>query len=501
MVSIIDSEAHFSKRSEEIGLSVAGQNSLTRAGYTALGRLAFAVGQPGTPLVEHDFNNFATNIPGGMASMHDISSIKRLLFESQTMVMANLREQVTSPDASTQKKMPAVEREAKMRNLRARLPGVLIEKQIEPSHSLLNLVAKMWESRQFVYIDIEKLTSREHEVLYSKTTKQLSVDPDKLVVKEESKVPDQTATSELQGLEAFKRRGIAFAACDCMSWNAHERYLQSLFGHLRAEPPEGFSRPTVQQILRADRQAFLLMIRQDIGVRRAPDDSLPMDDGLMNALQSYEVGFNLIPLPKAKGGDNKGQSGPSKDNDYGPSASQPSWTRQPGPYHKGGKSKGKGKQKGNRPTNILPKELANKGCVGVDEHNRRFCFNFNLNKCQAVANGAQCPRGVHLCMKKQCHAPHSAIDHDRDNKKQAWSLGRVSALAKAGTALESCTVIEIFAGTARVTASLRQCGLRNSFGVDKLRIKTCVAPLATVDLCTPRGEELLWQWLEVEYVI
>ena len=62
-------------------------------------------------------------------------------------------------------------------------------------------------------------------------------------------------------------------------------------------------------------------------------------------------------------------------------------------------------------------------------------------------------------------------------------------------------VIEVFAGTARVTASLRQLGLRNSFGVDKLRIRNCVAPLATVDLCTPRGAELLWQWLELPYVI
>ena len=419
MVSIIDSEAHFSKRSEEIGLSMAGQTSLTRAGYTTLGRLAFAVGQPGTPLIEQDFNNFATNILGGMASMHDISSIKRLLFESQTMVMANLREQVTSPDVSASKKMPAVEREAKMRNLRARLPGVIIEKQIEPSHALLNLVAQIWESRQLVYIEVDKLTSREHEVLYSKTTKQLSVDPDKLVVKEESKVPDQSATTELQVLEALKRRGVAFAACDCMSWDAHERYLQSLFGHLRTEPPEGFSKPTLQQVLRADRQVFLWMIRQDVGVRRTPDDILPMDEGLMKALQSYEVGFNMIPLPKSKGGESKGQAASSRELDYGPTSSQQSWTRTQGPYFKSNKGKGKGKQKSNRITNILPKELANRGCVGADEHNRRFCFNFNLNKCQAVANGAQCPRGWHLCMKKGCHAPHSALDHEKDNKKSA----------------------------------------------------------------------------------
>ena len=499
MVSIIDSEAHFTKRSEEVGLSDAGRRSLSRAGYTTLGRLAFAVGQPGTPLVELDFNNFATNVLGGMASMQDISSIKRLLFESQTMVLANLREQVTSPDALSTKKMPAIEREAKMRNLKARLPGVLVEKQLEPSHSLLNLVAQMWEAKQLTYIPIEKLTSREHEVLYSKASKQLSLDPDKLLVKEENKVPDQTATSELQVLEALKRRGIAFDCCDCMSWNAHERYLQCLFGHLRSEPPEGFSRPTLQQVLRADRQAFLVMIRQDTSVRRDAFNTLPMDTDLMAALQSYEVGFNLMPLPKTKAPDTKVQTGSSKDtkDGYGPTQNQ-TWSR-PEPYGKGGK--GKGKNKGKKPTNILPKELQNRGCVGVDDHNRRLCFNFNLDKCQAAANGSQCNKGFHLCMKKGCHAPHSVIDHEKQHGKNAWKLGRVESAARAGAGLQECLIVEIFAGTGRVTAALRQCGMRNCFGVDKLRVKGCVAPLATVDLCDPRGQQLLWQWLESEYVI
>ena len=31
---------------------------------------------------------------------------------------------------------------------------------------------------------------------------------------------------------------------------------------------------------------------------------------------------------------------------------------------------------------------SNKQCVGVDDHGRRLCFNFNLNKCQEAANGA-----------------------------------------------------------------------------------------------------------------
>ena len=69
--------------------------------------------------------------------MDDISALKRLLFEAETLVMAQLREQVSNPDMQMTRKMPPVEREAKMKQLRARLPGVRLEHQLEPSHALL----------------------------------------------------------------------------------------------------------------------------------------------------------------------------------------------------------------------------------------------------------------------------------------------------------------------------------------------------------------------------
>ena len=406
MTSILDSEAHFQKRTEEVGMSNRGRQAMIAAGYSTLGRLAFGVGQPGTPVADADFNRFATNVLGAMSTMHEISALRRLLFEAQTMIMAQLREQVSNPDMQTTRKLPPVEREAKMRQLRARLPGVLLEHQMEPSHGLLNLVAQMWETRQLQYIEIGKLTSREHEVLYSKTSKQLKVDSDKLLVKEEANTPEQQATSELQVLEALKRRGVAFAFIDCLSWEVHERYLQSLFSHLRTEAPEGYVKPTLQQLLKADRQVFLTMIRKDVNVRRRPDDTLEMDVELMAALQSYEVGFHLMPLPK-----------PPKVKDP-PKDSNPVWKeRGDQPYYK--KGKGKGKKGGKQQTNILPRDLHNKGCVGVDDHNRRLCFNFNMNKCQDAAHGAECGRGWRLCMKKGCFAPHSAFDHEKSEKKKS----------------------------------------------------------------------------------
>ena len=139
-------------------VSDRGKAALVNAGFETLGQLAFGVGQPGMPVPEQEFQRFATNIFGAMANMRDIASLKRLLFESQTMTMAQLREQISNPEAALSRKIPPIEREAKMRQLKARLPGVVIEKQMEPSHSLLNLVGQMWENRQLQYLPIEKLT-------------------------------------------------------------------------------------------------------------------------------------------------------------------------------------------------------------------------------------------------------------------------------------------------------------------------------------------------------
>jgi hypothetical protein len=42
----------------------------------------------------------------------------------------------------------------------------------------------------------------------------------------------------------------------------------------------------------------------------------------------------------------------------------------------------------------------------MDAHNRRLCFNYQINKCSDAAEGAECLRGWHLCARKGCHAPH-----------------------------------------------------------------------------------------------
>ena len=142
-----------------------------------------------------------------------------------------------------------------MRILRARLTGVVVEHQLEPSHALLDIFRQQWESKQLEYVHAEKCTSREFEVMKHKSSKQLTIDQDKLLVKEERSVPEQPVhSSELQVLEALRRRGIAMACVDMKSWESHEKYLQRLFNHLRVDAPDNFIKTTSQQVLKADRR-------------------------------------------------------------------------------------------------------------------------------------------------------------------------------------------------------------------------------------------------------
>lgn len=111
---------------------------------------------------------------------------------------------LANPEAAQTRKLPQVERNAKMITLRAALPGVNIEKQLEPSHSLLDLVSQLFESQQLAYISPDRCTSREWEVAMGKTSKQIQLDSDHLVVKGKSDTPDQVASTEMQIYEALQ---------------------------------------------------------------------------------------------------------------------------------------------------------------------------------------------------------------------------------------------------------------------------------------------------------
>ena len=69
-----------------------------------------------------------------------------------------------------------------------------------------------------------------------------------------------------------------------------------------------------------------------------------------------------------------------------------------------------------------------------------------------------------------------------------------------GQPLADALIIEVFAGTGRVTASLRHFGMLNCFGVDHLRAANVAAPISIADP-TPEGRNLLFSWLKNPAVV
>jgi hypothetical protein len=168
-----------------------------------------------------EFNTFAQNTLGALTNQADTAVLKRLVFEGHTLVLGQLRELVTDPNAAASRKLPAVEREHRMTQLKQRLNGVVIERQLEPSRELLESMMQQKESNQLVYVQLERCTSREWEITMGKSKKQTSLDSEKLVVKERSEIPDQFHSSELQAFEALRRRGVAMTFSDMISWDCH----------------------------------------------------------------------------------------------------------------------------------------------------------------------------------------------------------------------------------------------------------------------------------------
>lgn len=94
---------------------------------------------------------------------------------------------------------------------------MVLERQLEPSHELLEAMMQRRESNQLTYITLERCSFREWEITMGKNKKQLSSDSVKLVVREKPDVPDQFRGSELQAFEALRRRGVAMAFANMVS--------------------------------------------------------------------------------------------------------------------------------------------------------------------------------------------------------------------------------------------------------------------------------------------
>ena len=128
-------------------------------------QLAFVCEVPQSPPSKLEFIAFCVNINGGVnLSLSKTSEVRRLHFESSTMVVAHLKSQVSSETQDGVRKLPIAEKQARWISQQGRLQGVAISGLLQPSHALIDLVASVVENNSVIWISPSRCSKREAEI-------------------------------------------------------------------------------------------------------------------------------------------------------------------------------------------------------------------------------------------------------------------------------------------------------------------------------------------------
>ncbi|CAE7446961.1 unnamed protein product, partial [Symbiodinium pilosum] len=212
--------------------------ALSTTGVVTLSQLAFCMGQPGQVLPQEDFNRWGNSLLPDL-TLGEKGSLKRLILEAQTLLVASLKDFAEHPEGVSTKKVGLAERNARLDKLRNDLTGIDISGDLEPAHSLLDAAMHQWDARTLKYLGLEKCHSREAEVQNLKApVRTLVVEDGKLTMQDESSIEDTEIAGSLQVLQALRRRGLAYAFANLINWKA------------------GYRKVSLRQILRADKLVF-----------------------------------------------------------------------------------------------------------------------------------------------------------------------------------------------------------------------------------------------------
>ena len=258
-VSLADSEASFRRQASHVGLDGDWIDGLVDIGVNTLGRLAFTVGQPGQPVEDQAVKDLLTSTrTARIITVGDIAVVKRLIFEAQTTVIAIIKSQSDPNNDPSLRKLPAAERNSRLEAQRQRLQGMSLEGPLEVAHQVYDVVSGMLEADALKYLGPAKCITRTMEISSQKPPKELKLDASGagIIVKEAQTEKECSVQGELDLMEALTRRSLAFDAVGLVKFEVFNQWINWMFQTVRQQPPPGFSKPTLAQLLRA-RQAGL----------------------------------------------------------------------------------------------------------------------------------------------------------------------------------------------------------------------------------------------------
>ena len=401
--SLIDSEATFIQQAEECGISEPWVTALKNNAVATFAKLSFAITSPGTVATDEQVTRFLNTIrPSVVATIADFAAFKRVLFESQTLMIHRFKSAAKGDDAAP-KRMSAPERDARLTRQWDRLSGLDISGPLEPAHGLYDLCAQMVERNEVAYINPSKCLSRQQELVGAKPEKELQLDASKtgLVIKEQPITQEINISSDLALYQAMQRRALAMDLTNIATYEVMKRWTDRMFAVFSQPPAPGFQKVTQAQLLRAGRQAFVRLGETFNGsLKVMPMAGKPLDP-LIEKLET-DVSVTYFMLPMSTYSSSIGSQGDSskvdKKRQETPSADKP----QANKFQKGTKGKGKSKNKKREP---VPTGL--KGMHSRTPQGDQICYGYNLGACK---QGSACPR-KHVCAVPGCYKAHPQTEH------------------------------------------------------------------------------------------
>jgi len=406
--SLTESTAVFLERCQRAGLPQENINRLQDQQLTTLAKLAFAAGQPGETPTDTKLRELV-KIGAADVPVHVVAALRQVVFEAQTLLISQVKSLVERRDDESKIELPPAERTSKIKEQAKRLLGVPLEGPAECAHNSYDIVMKVLEQNTLTYLAPSKFPSRHSELRQDKPPKTLTITGSSVTVKDDKLDLECETQAPLDLHWAFTRRSLACDLVGLATYAKQQEWHSHLMRHLTSDdPPPGYSKITVRQILQADQAAWLRMseLTQD-GIRRKPDGTLPLDALFARVMSDPQVIFHLLHQPHNS---NKRWA---DDDGKGYGADAPKRLRK----GKGDKGDGKGKKGKVRfvPRN-LPAEL--QGMNSTTRSGQPICWNYNMKcGCTAAQPGKKCPRGIHMCMKPGCGKNHSLQEHLASNSE------------------------------------------------------------------------------------
>eukprot|EP00435_Cladocopium_sp_Y103_P065553 s1396_g27.t1 len=439
-MSIVDSAAAFERKCKELRGGDDLFTGLKNLGVSDFSTLAFTLGTPQKAPSDEQFAELGNKV-FGVPTIGQLALLRKLHFEATTLMVASINEQVKSDTAdptTLAKRLPAAEKQSRLETQTKRLAGLRLVGELSPSHLLLDLTNAMVETGVLSWVAPSRCAKRDDEIQANikPATSTLQIEQATLKVAQVPVAAPTDVGSELKLQWAFQRRGVAMDQCRLLDWSYDEDWVQWLLQTITKDVPAGFSSVKLDQIVRADKELWTILAQQQTKSLKLQNDVPVLNEDFKKLTTDPRVTMYVLSLPT---------STPRTTPNAQPkkTANKPTPTGQQDSANK--------RRKTTRAEKNCPEELR-KYTLRL-EGKGNICWNYNL--------GAGCSNST------------------------------------SGVAIEDLLVIEICAGSARLTKTCRKLGMRG-LAVDKTTDRSCGIDIMVLDLTISSQLQLLLDIIRAE---